>query len=60
MYVYMYMYMYMCVSVLLIVLLLALIPHLEAVNFDLEGFISVLHSIGGGAFIMLYVLLADG
>ena len=51
---------YMCVSVLLIVLLLALIPHLEAVNFDLEGFISVLHSIGGGAFIMLYVLLADG
>ena len=38
----------------------AIIPHLEAIHFDLDGLISVLHSIGGGAFIMLYILMADG
>ena len=29
-------------------------------NFDLERFLSVLHSIGGGAFILFYILMADG
>ena len=29
-------------------------------NFDLQAFISVLHSIGGGALVMLYILMADG
>ena len=43
--------MYLCV---------ALIPHLEAVKFDLEAFISVLHSIGGGAFTMFYIVMCDG
>ena len=38
----------------------ALIPHLEAVNFNLEAFISVLHSVGGGALVMFYILMADG
>ncbi|CAI8003903.1 N-acetylneuraminate 9-O-acetyltransferase [Geodia barretti] len=35
-------------------------PHLEAVNFNLDRFIAVLHSVGGGAFIFLYILMVDG
>lgn len=38
----------------------ALMPHLEAVNFDLQRFIGVFHSIGGIALVMFYLLLADG
>ena len=38
----------------------ALMPHLEAVNFNLDRFIAVLHSVGGGAFIFLYILMVDG
>ena len=38
----------------------ALIPHLEAVSFNLERFIAQLHSVGGGAFVFLYVLMVDG
>ena len=38
----------------------ALIPHMEAVNFNLQQFIKVLHSVGGVALVLLYLLLADG
>ena len=38
----------------------ALMPHLEAINFDLDRFVLVLHSIGGGAVVFLYILIVDG
>lgn len=38
---------------------LALTPYLESTSFNLDGFFSVLHSVGSTATLLLYMLMAD-